>query len=255
MFSLIGGMFYSLRQHRRRQLFANVIPAHIAVQIFGIGACFVSILKILILFSSTNTEQFKAEERKSEEIALWYLGEYLAENYAGKNLTVVIAPDKFADRNQAIRLKGLMAGLADRMVVEEVAVQFNKRRGRRVRRAYSFDKLDDLLINNLNTDVVLLLIGLPRKYYETEFWRAEELPEVFSYRGQSMEIDLDIKEGTIDGFITMNPRQRFIGSEENLAEQSSDFFRKYFIFARPDNIDSLVDRYPEIFLSSEDLNK
>ena len=49
MFLQIGAMFYALQLHRKRRLFANVIPAGIAVQIFGIGTAFVAVLKIVLL--------------------------------------------------------------------------------------------------------------------------------------------------------------------------------------------------------------
>ena len=48
-----------------------------------------------------------------------------------------------------------------------------------------------------------------------------------------MEIDLDIKEGLVDGFVTMNPKNRFVGSDENKAEMTAEFFDKYFVFATP----------------------
>jgi hypothetical protein len=255
MFSLIGAMFYALRLHRRRLLFANVIPAHIAVQIFGVSAAFLSILKIFLLFSVTNTQEFRAEERRSEEVALWYVGKHLAEKYEGKTVTVVMAPPKFADQNQAIRLKGLKEGLNSKMTIKEEVVVFNKRKGRRPKRAYTSDNLDDVLVDNLDTDVVLLLIGLPKSYFEMEFWGAKKLPAVYTYRGYSMEIDLDLKEELIDGYITMNPKERFSGSETNKAEKTDAFFNKYFIFAQPDNIDKLLHRHPALFFSPKSLAK
>lgn len=253
MFALIGGMFFALRQHRRSMLFANVIPAHIAVQIFGVSVVVVALLKILLIFSSSTPKTFKAEERKSEEVALWYLGDYLGKEYAGKVITVFIAPQKYADRNQEIRLRGLRDGLAKRVVLKEVVIPTQERRGRRPVRRYTYQKLDEVLIGHLDTDVVLLLTGLPRDYFQMEFWRAQDLPAVYTYRGNSMEIDLDLKEGKIDGFITMNPKKRFKGSEENKAEKTTEFFQKYFIFATQDNIDSVIGRYPSLFYSPQDL--
>lgn len=255
MFALIGGMFLALRQHRRCMLFANVIPAHIAVQIFGVSVVVVALLKILLIFSSSVPKSFKAEERKSEEVALWYLGDYLAKKHAGEVITVYVAPKKYADRNQEIRLRGLREGLAKKAVLKEVVIPFQERRGKRLVRRYTYKNLDDVLIDNLDSDVVLLLIGLPRDYFRMEFWRAQKLPAVYTYRGNSMEIDLDLKEGKIDGFVTMNPKQRFKGSEENKAEKTKDFFKKYFIFATQDNVDSIIDRHPSLFYSPEDLKK
>ncbi|MCH2207162.1 MAG: hypothetical protein MK132_15005 [Lentisphaerales bacterium] len=242
-------MFFALRQHRRRQLFANILPAHIAVQIFGVATVFVAILKVFLIFNTSSTIHYKTEERKSEEVALWFLGQYLGEKYEGKSLTVVVAPPNYADQNQEIRLKGLRDGLKSRMIFEKVEVPFNKRKGKRIRRAYTYQNLDSLLKSKLKADVILLLIGFPRHYYEMEFWRAQKLPDVFSYRGQSMEIDLDIKDGLVDGFITINPNNRFKGSEENKAEMTADFFNRHFIFATPDNIDKVLNEYPALFFS------
>lgn len=244
-------MFFALRQHRRRLLFANILPAHIAVQIFGVATVFVAILKVFLLFNTNSTTQYKAEERKSEEVALWYLGEYLGERYEGKSLTVIVAPPNYADQNQEIRLKGLKDGLKSRMIISTVEVPFNKRKGRRIRRAYTYKNLDQLMKSELEADVILLLLGFPRQYYEMEFWRAQKLPEVYTYRGHSMEIDLDIKDGLVDGFITMNPNNRFKGSASNKAEMTADFFNRHFLFATPKNIDKLLQTYPAVFFTPE----
>ena len=253
MFSLIGAMFFALRQHRRRLLFANFLPAHIAVQIFGVTTVFVAVLKVFLIFNTSSTTEFRDEERKSEEVALWFLGNHLGQKYEGKTLTVIVAPPKFADRNQEIRLSGLREGLKSRMIIETVEAPFNKRKGKRIRRAYTHQNLDDLLISKIKTDVILLLIGFPRNYYEMEFWRAQSLPDIFTYRGYSLEIDLDIKEGLVDGFITMNPKNRFVGGKDNKAEMTTEFFEKYFVFATPDNIQKIVHQYPTLFFSAKNL--
>jgi hypothetical protein len=254
MFSLIGAMFYALRQHRRGMLFAGVLPANIAVQIFGITAVLISVLKIILLFNSTSNKVFYAEERNSEKVALWHVGQQLAKKYSGKKLLVILAPDKHADFNQYLRLEGLIEGLDGKLTIKESRVRFEEPKGKRRIKAYTFQNLNDLLLSETgDVDVVITLIGLPMNYYEMPFWSAQDLPDFYSYRGFSWEMDLDIKDGKIDGFITMKPDNRFKGGEFSKAEKSEVFFDRHFLFISSKNIDLMLQKYPALFYRPQDL--
>ena len=253
MFLQIGAMFYALRLHRRRQLFANVIPAGIAVQIFGIGTSFVAVLKIFfIIFVGGTVDDSRKEVANAEYAALWYFGTYLAQSYEGKKLTVLVAPEKHADPNQKNRIKGFMEGLEKKLLTEIVEVDFVNTKGKRRKRSYTYRNLDKALLVNKEQQVVVSLIGLPMGYYEMNFWQKSKLPKLYTYRGFSWEIDLDIKDGRIAGFITFNPDNKFKAKDGAKAEKSEEFFNKHFIFVKKDNIDSMVRQFPGLFYRPED---
>ena len=247
MFLQIGAMFYALRLHRRRQLFANMIPASIAVHIFGIGTAFVALLKIILLitFSSGNKEKLQ-EEANTEYVALWHVGKVLAQKYPGKSLLVIVAPEKEADGNQVNRIKGLEEGLASQMQISYVPIEYLKSKKRRRVVSYSANKLNELLEDNDHTDVIISLIGLPINYYNMPTWN-EDLADFYAYRGYAWEVDEDVRDGILTGFITMNPKVKFRGTKGNKAEKSVTFFDKYFIFMTKDNVESTVRKYPSLF--------
>lgn len=250
MFLQIGAMFYALRLHRRGQLFANVIPAGIAVQIFGMGTAFIAILKIsFILFVGGTVDESRKEVANAEYAALYYFGEYLAEKYPNKKLTVLIAPEDHADMNQKNRLKGLMEGSMRRLITETVVVDFDNTKGKRRRRSFTYKNLNRALYKYPDQEVVVSLIGLPMGYYEMGFWQQSKLPEFYSYRGYSWEIDIDIKEDRIKGFITFNPDNKFKGEEGAKAEATKEFFESHFIFVTKENVDKMVREHPSLFYS------
>jgi len=248
MFLQIGAMFYALRLHRRGQLFANVIPAGIAVQIFGIGTVFIAVLKItFLIFVGGNVDESRQEVANAEYAALHYFGEYLAEKYPNKKLTVIVAPEKLADPNQKNRINGLMEGSKRKLITDIVEVQFAETKGRRKRRSYTHQNLNETLKSKRGQEVVVSLIGLPLDYYKMAFWNGRTLPAFYSYRGFSWEIDLDIKSKNITGFITFNPKNKFKGKDGAKAEATKEFFEKHFIFVKADNVDEMVGKYPSLF--------
>ena len=247
MFLQIGAMFYALRLHRRRQLFANMLPAALAVQIFGIGTAFVAILKIILLISSSGSdkEQFK-QEANSEYVALWYVGQHLATKYPGKKLLVIVAPENEADRNQENRLKGLEEGINGGMELSFVPIEYLKSRGKRRVTAYNHKKLNELIQDNDHVDVVISLIGLPINYYNMECW-TEDLADFYAYRGYSWEVNQDIKDEILTGFITINPTNRFKATKGKKAEKSEKFFEQHFIFVTKDNVETMERKFSSIF--------
>ena len=248
MFLQIGAMFYALRLHRRRQLFANVIPAGIAVQIFGIGSAFVAILKIVFLiFVGGTVDESRKEVANAEYAALWYFGSYIAKQYDGKKLTLLVAPEEHADRNQKNRIKGFMEGMEKKLLTEIVEVDFVNTKGKRRRRSYTYQNLDKALRKNKEQDVVISLIGLPMGYYEMPFWQSSKLPKFYTYRGYSWEIDIDIKENRITGFITFNPKNKFKGKDGKKAEKTETFFNDHFIFVTSANLNKMVRSFPSLF--------
>ena len=250
MFLQIGAMFYALRLHRRGQLFANVIPAGIAVQIFGIGTAFVAILKItFIIFVGGTADDSSKEVANAEYAALHYFGSLLAEKYPNKKLTVLVAPEKLADPNQKNRIKGLMEGSRRKLITEVVEVKFEKTKGKRRRRSYTYKNLNRALYQHKDQEVVVSLIGLPMGYYEMGFWQQAKLPDFYSYRGYSWEIDIDIKEKRIQGFITFNPDNKFKGKDGAKAEASKEFFENHFIYVTSQNVDKMVREHPGLFYS------
>lgn len=242
-------MFYALRLHRRRQLFANMIPASIAVQIFGVGTAFVAILKVILLISFSGVDKEKAvEEAHSEYVALWHVGTSLADKYSGKKLLVVIAPENEADLNQKNRINGLKEGIDGKLNISFVSVDYvkTKKRKRRVA-AYSFKNLNTIIQSNDENEVILTLIGLPVNYYNMDCWN-EELPDLYVYRGYSWELDQDIKNGEITAFITINPENKFRASKGKKAEKSSSFFEKHFLFIDKRNVTKMRKDFPRLFI-------
>lgn len=248
MFLQIGAMFYALRLHRRRQLFANVIPAGLAVQIFGIGSAFVAVLKIIfVVWVGGTHDESRKEVAHAEYVALWYVGDYLAKNYEGKKLTVIVAPESHADPNQKNRMDGFMDGLQRKLITNVVEVSFVNTKGKRRRRSYNFNNLNSALNKHNDQQIVVSLIGLPMGYYEMPFWQRSELPLFFTYRGYSWEIDIDIKEERITGFITFNPDKKFKAADGKKAEKTEEFFNEYFIFVDNKNINQMVREHPSLF--------
>ena len=242
-----------MRLHRRRQLFANIIPAGIAVQIFGIGTAFVAILKIVfLLFVGNTVDESRKEVANAEYAALHYFGSYIAKTYDGKKLTVLVAPKEHADRNQKNRINGFLDGLQKRLVTKVVEVDFVNTKGKRRRRSYTYKNLDSALRKNTEQDVVISLIGLPMGYYEMPFWQQSKLPKFFTYRGFSWEIDLDIKANRITGFITFNPKNRFKGKDGKKAEATETFFNDHFIFVKKSDLDTMVRKYHDLFYRPND---
>ena len=253
MFLQIGAMFYALRLHRRRQLFVNIIPAGIAVQIFGIGTAFVAVLKIVfLLFVGGTVDESRKEVANAEYSALHYFGSYIADKYDGKKLTLLVAPEEHADRNQKNRINGFMEGMEKKLVTEIVAVDFVNTKGKRRRRSYTYKNLDKALRKNPEQNVVISLIGLPMAYYEMQFWQRRDLPKFYTYRGFSWEIDLDIKEDRITGFITFNPKNKFTGKDGAKAESTETFFNDHFIFVTSSNLKKMVNKFPSLFFRPED---
>jgi hypothetical protein len=249
MFLQIGAMFYALRLHRRRQLFANMIPASIAVQIFGVGAAFVAILKVVLLISFTGVDKEKVvQQAHSEYIALWHVGNLLADKYSGKKLLVVIAPENEADSNQKNRIDGLKEAIGDKLDISFVSVDYvkTKKRKRRVA-AYSFENLNKIIKANDENEVIITLIGLPVNYYNMDCWN-KELPDLYVYRGYSWELDQDIKNGEITAFITINPDNKFKASKGKKAEKSTSFFEKHFLFIDKRNVAKMRKEYPRLFV-------
>jgi hypothetical protein len=249
MFLQIGAMFYALRLHRRRLLFANILPASIAVQIFGIGTAFVAILKIILLISSTGTNKEKSfQEAQSEYVALWYIGKTLADQYPGKSLLVILAPKFEADLNQENRIKGLEEGLESKMNISYVSVKYVKPKRQRKPRpiAYSYKNLNQIIQANDENDVIISLIGLPINYYNMECWN-KDLADIYAYRGYSWEVNQDIENGELTGYITINPNMKFKATKGQTAKKTNAFFEKHFLFVNKRNVKSMVKKFPKLF--------
>ena len=187
------------------------------------------------------------EEANTEYVALWYLGRKLAQQYPGDTLLVVKAPDTSADFNQKNRIKGLEEGIGQGMKIVYADIEYLKPRKRQKRLPlYSSDKLNELLENNEGAKVVLSLIGLPDYYYEMPTW-TKDFADFYAYRGNPLGLDRDIRDGVLKGYITFNPNEEFVGSKDNKAEKTAEFFKKYFIFVDENNVDDLVDKFDKIF--------
>ncbi len=249
MFVQLGAMFYALRQHKKYQNFANIVPAGIAVQVFGIGAVFVAVLKIVLMFTGENNvrEEVRKEVSKAEFVSLWYLGEHLANKHPGKKLTVLIAPGRFADANQKTRIEGLEDGLQGKLTMSLLEVPHVISSGKNRVRAYNYENLNEALKTYPNQEIVVSLIGLPTEFYEMEFWDKENLPLFYSYRGTSIDIDQDIRNNKVTAFITYKPRKKFKADEGQKVDKSEAFFQEYFIFVNKDNIDEMCNKYPSLF--------
>jgi hypothetical protein len=247
MFLLVGCMFYALKMHRQGGLFMNVLPAGVAVQILGVTTVFLAILKVLLLFGGEDRSRDRGLLRESEAAALWYLGDYIARKHSGSRVVILKAPEKFANPNQAKCLEGLHEGFSKRVITEEVEMAFNVPRGKRRIAAYSASRLNDALVANLDCDVVVVLPGLPRGYANMEFWRAAEIPDIYTYGGYSWELDIDLKSGAIDGFVTAKPSRRYSPGNGDEIQHSSAFFNRYFILVDEDNVEDAVARYPRLF--------
>lgn len=241
-------MFYSLRLHRRRQVFANILPAYIAVQIFGVATVFVAILKIFLLFGSSTSGEAEKQERESEGVALWYLGQHLAGHHPDEEVLIIVAPSNMRDQSQKIRLDGLMRGISGSLKTRIVPVKFNKRKKKRFVRTYTYQNLNEVLLNNQDCKVVVSLIGLPKDYYLMPYWdEIERLPAIYSYRGYSIKIDEDIEDKFIAGYIAQKPGKQYRAEKDGDVEETREFFNKYFFFMNSKNFNEIKRKYSYLF--------
>ena len=150
------------------------------------------------------------------------MGQYLAGNHAGEEVLIVLAPDKMADRNQKIRLDALIKGIDKKLKTRIVNVQYNKqKRKRRRSRSYTYSNLNETLMQNLKCNVVVSLIGMPKDYDKMKYWSEfNDLPAIYTYRGYSYDMDLDIEDKRIAGFMTQRPGKRYRAARDGDVDES-----------------------------------
>jgi hypothetical protein len=110
---------------------------------------------------------------------------------------------------------------------------------------------DEALAEVGDADVVVSLIGLPYEYLDMDFWRNEDHPKFIAVSiAMPMplpEVKSMIEVGHIAAWITSNPEgDHALG---DVPEDIQEAFDKRFIIVDADNVKSMIDKFPNLFLS------
>ena len=115
------------------------------------------------------------------------------------------------------------------------------------------DLIDEALEDALDADVVVSLIGLPYEYLDMDFWRNDGHPKFvavsISMPMPAPEMKSMIEVGHITAWITNNPEgDHTLG---DVPEDLQEAFDKRYIIVDGDNVKSMADKFPNLFMSMQ----
>ena len=206
------------------------------------------------------------------ELAMEYLGRYLASQYPGKKVVVLANP--FSQKSGQPReiyqyekagLRGLQRGLGKSVVIETVAFAELKPGFVKYPRSVFIDlrtttplsyvvtdgALDKIAAAHPQAELLVSLIGLPLNVRQTETWKSAN-PKKFALLlpdlrmvGDAGAVREAILSGKIAAFVLNKPGAP--ADDQPMGEDSKMEFDRRFLLVNRDTIDRLLQLYPRLF--------
>jgi len=249
MIILASGMLNALAKHRKHLLFANILPAKLAIQIFGALCVLVSICQVFISCHRISDVKDRESDLSAEEIATRKLGKYIAANYAGKKTLIIKTPtsriiNKKAEEGRLRGLKNGLNGKIDDIIEASPVVPANTLRfGEKWYTAKKFDQLAHLYADR---EVIISMIGLPDDLDDLLFWQKPTKPALILYRGHIRNLDAAIWHKHVQALLIPRPDMQLRGRKSRPSNRKS-FFNKYFLLIDKNNVKKIKKSYPTLF--------
>jgi len=230
-------------------------------------ALVVFITAIVLWFFLRNDPRDNALDAR--EVATRRLAEYLAQNYPGQRALLLSNPftENDATAKEIVAMEkagiaGVRKGLGDKVTLEAIAYPELKPEARANPRAVFIDgetttplsylvapdSFDKLLAKHPNCDLMISLVGLPAALKEVRCWQDEKLkfalllPDL-RFVGNAAAVKRAVQSGKLAAFVLLKP-----GAPDSRAplKGPGDFDQRFILVTR-ENIDRVVEEYPQIF--------
>jgi hypothetical protein len=206
------------------------------------------------------------------ELAMEYLGRYLASEYRGKKVVVLANPfsQKSGQPREVYRfekagLQGLQRGLGKSVLIETVAfpelrpgfvenprsVFIDPRTTTPLSYVVTDDALDKIAAAHPQAELLVSLIGLPLNVRQTETWKSTN-PRKFALLLPDLRIVGDegavreaISSGKIAAFVMNKPGAP--ADDQPIGKDSRMEFDRRFLMVNRDTIDRFLQLYPRLF--------
>ena len=206
------------------------------------------------------------------ELAMEYLGRYLASQYPGKKAVVLSNPfsqksgqPRDVYRFEKAGLKGLQRGLGKSVVIETVAfpelkpgfvenprsVFIDPRTTTPLSYVVTDDALDRIAAAHPQAELLVSLIGFPLNVRQTETWKSGNprqfallLPDLRMV-GDEGAVREAILSGKIAAFVMNKPGAP--AEDQPMGKDSRMEFDRRFLLVNRDTIDRLLQVYPRLF--------
>jgi hypothetical protein len=217
-----------------------------------------------------NRPRVEADQLRS--LATWGLADYLAEHYADSRVLILANPfatrenmdQAVVDQEQA-GIQGLRDGFRDEMVSVEVvyptllpdayASPQSLIPDSSVTTPISFllapNALASLRTEHPDHDLWVSLIGLPVGISEQEIWKTGKGPKFalllpdLRVIGNPAEIRSAVRAGKLAAFVLTRQGQMF--DTQSMNENRREEFDKRYILVSSENVDKVMEDYPELF--------
>ena len=241
------------------------------------AACWGSVLLLLAAILGLVEAQFHlfrglfgAASLGHREIAMQFLGEYLADHYSGKKAVVLSNPfstqpgqPREVYQYEKAGLRGLRRGLGNAVAIEQVAYPeirpafFKDRRSVPIDPATTTplsyivaeDALDKIIRQHPQAEILVSLIGLPVNVLQTETWKmgrkfALLLPDL-RMLGDQNSIRATFQNGKIAAIVLNKPGAP--SDNQPLGRDPKMEFTLRFLLITPENVDQCLKAYPRLF--------
>ena len=206
------------------------------------------------------------------ELAMDYLGRYLASRYPGKKAVVLANPfskksgqPREVNQFEKAGLKGLRRGLGKSVVIETVAfpelkpgfvenprsVFIDPRTTTPLSYVVTDDALDKIAAAHPQAELLVSLIGLPINVLQTETWKRAN-PRTFALLLPDLRMVGDggaVREAILSGKITVFVMNKpgAPAEDQPMGKDSKMEFDRRFLLVNRDTIDRLLQVYPRLF--------
>jgi hypothetical protein len=205
----------------------------------------------------------------TRELATRTLAEYLARQYPGQRALLVSNP--FTQNDDATKevvamekagIAGIQKGLGTKVTLEAIVFPELKPEARANPRAILIDNetttpisylvtesaFDQLVARHPNCDLLVSLVGLPATLNQAQCWHTAKpkfallLPDL-RLIGPATAVKQAMHKGKLAAFVLNKPRAPDLHSP---LKQNGEFDKR-FLLVTPENIESVIASYPQLF--------
>ncbi len=213
----------------------------------------------------------RGDALEHRESATRVLGQYLASHYSGQRALVISNPFTREKGRQSeiykfeeAGIRGLKEGLGQRVKMEvdfpalreealrdPRSVRMDPRTTTPLSYLVAEDAFARLIEQHADCEIVVSLIGLPANFGAQEVWKKAPPPRFalllpdWRMVGNQQAIGRAFAAGKVVAAVINKP-----GAPDEIAAtigNSQEEFDRYFLFATPENVDRLLENYPQAF--------
>ncbi len=205
--------------------------------------------------------EFLEKDQQYQHVIGEKVGRMLADEMPGSQILVI------ADAEKSYKLDGLKNGLAGRATVEavfpdlenyirrnfagqpeQVSSMVEEQRGL----PFPSELVDETIKSaNMRPDSLVFLCSLPFDYERLSIWRDRRQPDVILASGEDIwnipDIIRDIENGNITAMVVHKQVSGIL--RQPIPQDTEEAFSKRYALVTRDNMDSIIERYPNLLMS------